>query len=317
VLELASSPAVVGRLLDAAGEPAGGLEGVFQVFLVDADGNELLSHDERFACRADGAFRLGCWSEPTMREKLQLVVQDERAGWLVHATPVFLAGEGHDLGTLSLEPLRALSFHVRDPSGAPIEGALAWVDGPSARRRAPLTGADGRGVLALCPDREADVRFAALGYEDLVVRVVPGDEPEVVLEPLTLVEVRFLGSTAADARRLRISADAPALPWSDEAQTRVELGGLAFAGWRGPEKTGGRHEVELSVTPGGPVRLSALSPGLPLTLEALDDAGRVLDSGTLSLAPGERATLVLGREDGGGPPPPQRASAPVEVRRSR
>jgi hypothetical protein len=321
VLELARGPAVTGRIRTAHGRADGRLAGVAQLWIV-ADEESYLSTDALFGCRDDGTFRIGCAIHPELvHAKLVLAIEDEQAGDQVHETPPFVAANGLDLGELVLEPLRPLTVTVRDTFGAPLEGALARVDGPSFRRRAPLTGPDGRGTLALVPDREVDVRFSALGHADRIVRVWPGDEPDVALEPLTLLEVRFLGSLAADARRIRIAADADPFPaWRErveEAVTQRELGGVRLAAQHPPMDGGERHVVELDVRPGGPVHVVGAAPGIVLSVAALDARGRVLDSGRLALAPAERATLVLGREDGGGPPPKQTSSGLVEEQSSR
>jgi hypothetical protein len=101
------------------------------------------------------------------------------------------------------------------------------------------------------------------------------------------------------------------------AVTQRELGGVRLAAQHPPMDGGERHVVELDVRPGGPVHVVGAEPGIVLSVEALDERGRVLDSGRLALAPAERATLVLGREDGGGPPPKQTSSGLVEEQSSR
>jgi RNA polymerase sigma-70 factor (ECF subfamily) len=295
VVHLRSGPEIVGRLRGPDGLPIPGLPGSYQLRtgLAGESWNE--SDEKGFVCRADGRFRIpsktsGDWGE------LTLVVEAQDHGYLRHESPAFVPAEGLDLGELVLEPLRALEFTVRDPQGNPIAGAFARVDGPSWRKRGPLTGADGSGVLELFPDRAADVRFSAFGYAERVLRIEPGSRPEVVLEPLAVLAIH-LGEPSAV--RVRLSAESAAFVWDSSgwgegAESQIQLGRTKLAARRTPSESGQPFEYELGVPPDGRLELAGLTPDLALTLESLDGDGRSLSVATASVGSGQRMELELG-----------------------
>lgn len=311
VLQLRSGPAVFGRILDPFGHPVPGLEGRCQLRVGRA---ESLVHEEtlRFACRADGRFRIPChgveespggedWGSFTLR------VEAEGHGYLDHETPAFAPADGLDLGELELEPLRALAFTVRDPQGTPIEGVFARVEGPFRGKRVPLTGADGSGVLELVPDRAVDVRFSAFDHADRVVRADPREALEVVLEPLSVLDLRLVGSLVGQANRVRLSSERAAFvwdesDWDERALLQVELGSIHPVARRAGA-IGKRWEYEFQHQYDGRFHLVGLVPYVPITVEVLDPDGRVLAVGTVSAGAALRTELELGDPSSAGVEP--------------
>jgi hypothetical protein len=315
-LQLVSGPAITGRIVGPDGRPIPGLEVLGRLVHAPPPGaKHVESHGPRLLlCREDGAFRVPLRARGAGTFLLR--VEDEQAGYLVRDVALPEAADGLDLGTFQLEPLRALAFTVRDTAGAPIEGAFARIDVTSFRRHAPLTDAQGRGVLAIVPDRPVDVRFFAFGHAERVLRVEPGSAPDVVLEPLAVLEVRTLGD-AAHARWVRVRAPQAAFVWDakgwdEEAKRQLELGDAApfrpkrpgegaVAAW---EYKGFRSVLAERFA------LAGVVAGVPLTVELTDDEGRTVAGDTVTVGAGGRATLELGVADAGAAPI-DRIEAPV------
>jgi len=249
-----------------------------------------------------------------------LRVEAEGHGYLDLETPDFVPAGGRDVGELVLEPLRALAFTVRDPEGAPIEGAFARVEPVLVARRSARTGPDGAGKLAFAPDREVEVRVSAGGYADRVSAAPLAGALDVVLEPLATLDIALVGSLPEQADRVRVSAARAAFVWDESgwdepADLQAELGGSRPAVRRGP-MSDGRREYEFGLLRYGRVRLVGLVPDVPLTIEALAPDGRVLAAGTATAGSRARTALELGdpRTSGAEPTqmkvPMRRASAP-------
>jgi len=306
VLRLVSGAEIVGRIHDADGGSSADLEGSYQLRAGRAGQPAEPARTQRFLCRGDGRFRIpsvstGDWAVLSLR------VEAVGRGFLRYETPSFAPATGFDTGELELESGHALAFTVHDTAGAPIQGAFARIDGPSTSKRAPLTGTDGSGVLALVPERAVDVRFSAFGFADRVLRVEPGDKPEVELEPLSVLGVKLLGSLGAEAARVRLSARSPAFRWdesgwNDEATFQCELGSVPPLERRAPSADDARYVYEFELVHAETFLLAGVTPDVTLTLEALDAEGRVLAAGTTTVARAQRGTLELGTADGSTPP---------------
>ncbi len=301
VLELRSGPEIVGRILGADGRPIPDLEGGYQLRIANEGEPAEEIRTRGFLCRTDGRFRIPGQATGE-RASLTILVESAEHGYLRRETPDLRPATGHDLGELVLEPLRALAFTLRDPAGMPLEGGFARVDGPSWTKRAPLTDAEGSGVLDLVPDRPVEVRFSALAHADRVVRADPGNALEVVLEPLAVLELALLGSAGVRAERLLVSAEHEAFVWDTSgwdgsAELQLELGGLKPPVRRVPGIPGQRFEYEFRLSPASRFELVGLAPDLPLTIELLDADGHALDVDTLAVARGQRAALELGEAD--------------------
>ena len=314
VVALRSGPEVTGRIRASDGRQIAGLEGSYRFRAEGASAPVSARDTKRFVCRADGAVRIPRASAGE-RVVLELAVDDPVRGFLRHEASLAPA-PSHDLGELELEPLHALSFTVRDARGEPLAGALARVDGPALGPPRPLTGADGRGVLALAPDRSVDVRFSALGYADRVLRVEPGSAPEVALEPLATLALCLSGA-AASADHVRISAARAAfawdeLGWDEHAELQLELGRAKKPARRTPAADGQRFEYEFGLSPEDRFELAGVTPDLALSVEALDADGRALAVATVEVAREQRLELVLGAGDAsGGVRTSQRRRAPA------
>jgi hypothetical protein len=303
LLQVHSGPSLVGRIVDPQGRAVALLEGGVELrFRTDARAGGIAPASEirsrSFACRADGCFRIPCGASLETCSA-SIVIEDEAHGYLRHETASFSPMAGYDAGELALEPLRRVAFTVRDPSGAPIEGAFARVDGLSFRKVAPLSGADGSGVLELAPDRSVDLRFAAFAHADRVVRAEPGNALDVVLEPLAVLDVRLLGSIAGQADRVVVRAPRAAFVWDESgwdesSRFQLELGKLALAARHTASAADPRFEYAFTPVREDHIALVGLVPDAMVTLEVLDPIGRSLAFESLSVGRGERASLELG-----------------------
>lgn len=298
VLQLHSGPAIVGRILDPAGHPLASLEGVFELRIGST--RELSEETDRwpFVCRADGRFRIpsknrGDWCVLTLR------AEAEGLGHLHLATPAFLPANGRDLGDLELERVRTLAFTVRDPRGAPIENAFARVDDLAWSRRSASTGPDGNGSLGFAPERAVDVCVSAPGYADRVLKVDSERLLDVVLQPLSVLEISLVGSLSAQAEKLVLSAECSAFvwdesDWDERADHQFELGSIKPTVRRRPATSAQRFEYEFQRQYDGRFHLVGLVPDVPLTIEVRDDQGRSLAADTVSVGSEASAKLELG-----------------------
>jgi hypothetical protein len=291
---------------------------------VDKDGKEpedVLTFDltTRFFCREDGRFRIPV-EDPQDWGVLTLRVDAEEHGYLQEETPRFVPTDGHDLGDLVLEPVRALAFTVRDPRGAPIERAFARVEDIGVSRRSAPTGPDGAGRLGFAPDRATRVCVSAPGFTDSELEADPGRVLEVVLEPLAVLDVRIGDSLIGLAERLVLSAERPAFVWDESGwvdgrlAVQAELGSVMPAVRRQPAAPGQRFEYEFQRQHDGHFRLVGLVPDVPLTVEVRDARGSVLAADAVSVAGQATAKLELGGPSTARPEPlrvkvPMRRSA--------
>ena len=230
-----------------------------------------------FVCRADGRFRIpsksrGDWCVLTLR------VEAEGLGYLHLATPAFLPADGRDLGDLELERVRTLAFTVRDPRGAPIENAFARVDDLAWSWRGASIGPDGNGSLGFAPDRVVDVCVSAPGYADRVLKVHAERVLDVVLQPLSVLDVRLVGSLDAQADKLVLSAECAAFvwdesDWDERADHQFELGSIKPTVRRRPATGGQRWEYEFQRQYDSRFHLVGLVPDVPVTVEVRDDQG--------------------------------------------
>lgn len=296
VIELRSAPEIVGRILSPDGQPVPGLQGTGELAFGAHDEPASVIDSFRLKCRDDGRFRI-----PSRRQdgwgSFAFVFESE-AGYLRHRTPQFAASSGLDLGELVLGRTHALEFTVRDSHGTPLAGAVARVEGVFASASA-ATDADGRGVLAWCPEQATSVRFSALAHADRVLSIEPGGPCEVTLEPLAVLELT-LGNSMAQAKRVTLSAEGAAFVWDPdgwdgEATFQSEGGAARPSVRRRPVAPAQRFEYEFAAA--GELRLVGLTPRLALTFEVQDSDGRTLATDTLALEPGARGTLVLGEGD--------------------
>jgi len=317
VLALHSGPAIVGRILDPSGQPAERIEGGFQRRLGSTPEalNDITTGS--FQCRADGRFRIRIIDHYDSGS-LTLRVESEGVGYLRLETPVFTPAAGLDLGDLQLEPVRAVAFTAHDPNGSPIEGAFARIDGLPWSQRGASTGADGKGSLTFAPDRSVDVRVSAPGFADRVQRVPLEESAEFVLEPLAVLDLQLAAPLAAQAAKVRLTSDRSAFVWDDHgdwddvADVQVELGGIKFNERLGP-KADGRREYSFQHQYDGHYHLVGLAPDVPVTVEVLDEQGRVLASDSVSVASQSTAKLALGDPNA---PVPEPLKTKMPMRRS-
>jgi hypothetical protein len=201
--------------------------------------------------------------------------------------------------------VRVCSFVVRDERGQPLSAAVARLDDHWLTKPSNPTNREGRGELRLLPAGPARVRFSALGFADRVLTVAAGDEPDVWLEPVGLLEVQleppagtygpFPGLVLTAREPLFVASDAPRWELAfDLDAIQTELGAAANAG-RQQQKDGDAflHVGRFTPDTGGRALISALRADIPFTLEVRDAAGTVLARRELLLTPGERRRIVL------------------------
>jgi RNA polymerase sigma-70 factor (ECF subfamily) len=298
VVALRSGPAIVGRVVDSEGKPVPGLEGWYQRSMGPTDQSATEIHGSVVACTTDGRFRIATPSHGDWCT-LTLLFEAEGHGYREIETPPFAPADGRDLGEIVLEPVRALAFTVRDPEGAPIEGAFARIDGRAWSRRSGNTGANGAGTLAFAPEREFELRVSAANFADRVQHVAEPGSLEVVLEPLTILDIQLVGALIEQAERVRLSAEHAvfvwdASDWDEPAKLQVELGAIGPNVRRWPAVPGQRHEYEFQHQYDGHYHLVGLVPDVEVLVEVLDKDGRVLALQTTSVARETRRALELG-----------------------
>jgi hypothetical protein len=233
-----------------------------------------------------------------------LLIEVPRTGRCLLETGDFAPAD-HDLGDVVLEPARVVGFVVRAEDGVPLSGAVARLDDHWLTKPSSATNRDGRAELRCVPDRGVRVRFSALGYADRVLTVGPGDEPDVWLEPATLLEVQLeppantygvfpeVVLTARDELFDPVDAPQPEIAFGTNS-IQTELGASASAGWeRMKNENGLRFAAHFQPDRGGKVLVAGLRPDVVFTLEACDTARRVLARRELVLGAGERRRIAL------------------------
>lgn len=341
-LALVSRPALYGRILDPAGRAVPGLEGRIEMILGRQDEArlaDLVGSSEKptpaststdaprlreqpgevrlydvthpFVCRSDGRFRVPLEATPDWG-RAALRVEDER-GYLSQVTPRFTPADGLDLGEFLLERVHALEFVVRDPRGAPIEGALVHVDPTGPAAPSGPSGPDGTGRLVAVPEREVAVRVSAPGYADRVLPAPLVGRLEVVLEPLAVLELQLRGALRSAGERVRLTAERSAFVWDEAngwgegAVLQARLGSVQPQVRGGPLESGG-WIYEFQRQTDGHYRIVGLVPDVPLTIEVLDAERAVVAVDRLSVAAQTTLALALGEPLPGAAEPPREGS---------
>jgi RNA polymerase sigma-70 factor (ECF subfamily) len=311
-VRLSSGPEIVGRILSDDHHP---LHLVGQA-LIREERDGAMVYEEGFPLRTqeDGRFRL---PNPVGegRGYVNLRVESEVHGFLLHERTDFEPAEDLDLGDLVVVPPRTVAFRVTNSRGEPLSGARAWVEPMGDARASEPSDPDGLGSLGFAPQGEAELRFSALGYADRVVEVPPAGTVEVVLEPLTTLEVQVVGSLAVEMNELRLTSpvavylgDLSGMAWDAiPAAYQAQLGAAVPYGFRSLEEKSGDWWYAFHLSSDGRCPLTGLAPNAPITIEVLGPDRRVLESRTVSLADGEHATLTLGDPSTGSEPAPGKA----------
>jgi len=312
VLHLRTPPKIRGRVVTARGQPVADAHGICSLraqpsdFLIDSGGLEL-------DCDGEGRFEISLLDlmfegvlkfRPGETCAGTLLFEVPRTGRCLLETGSFPPAD-HDLGDVVLEPVRVVGFVVRDEHGAPLSGAVARLDDHWLTKPSSATNREGRGELRCVPDRDVRVRFSALGYADRVLAVGLGDEPDVWLEPATLLEVQLeppantygpfpeIVLKARDLLFEPVDFPQPELTF-DINPIQTQLGASMNNGHGTTKDANGlRSNAHWNPDAGGRVLIVGLRPDVSLTLEARDDAGRVLARRELVLSAGERKRLTL------------------------
>jgi len=303
VLRLRSLPAIRGVLVDPAGVPLPGVDGLAAHAIDSAapGGAGDSTTFTGFTTDEHGAFRVPLEDPPEDGTGRAWLTVELDAGFLQLESASFDAGDGIDLGTLRLGPVRTLELVVRDRDGLPIPGAQARLRGPLAcSRSAPPTDVDGWTRLDFVPVGHATVRVDALRHRTVDLVVDGLVRSEVVLAPATGATVRW--EAVADEPELHLTVigdqDDPgsfAVGWSTleaelERQVRAELG--ASRQWSGRRLPDGTIERDYRPDASGEVHLG-LEPGACLRLELREPAGRVRASAVFQAREGRWEELVL------------------------
>jgi RNA polymerase sigma-70 factor (ECF subfamily) len=307
-LELVSRAAIFGTLVPTSGDPEG-IQGWARLrvgaawkttFEVEpSSAARMLQYEETlpFVCCADGRFRIPLKSISEWAE-IVLEVHDEARGALQEAVESFVPVDGYELGTFLLEPARDLELTVRDTLGAPIEGAGAILEPVVTSQPSERSNADG--ILRLrVPERRGELRVTALGYIDRLLPVTT-EETELVLEPLSMLELRVHAQLALPEARVELSSDRPLFLWDEDggwdtrAHAQAAIGGV-LPNLRGrPNEGSGTWSYGFRGQQGGVFHFSGLVAGQAFEIEVKDAAGQVLASARTSVGRGEHAELDLG-----------------------
>src|SRR5262245_2188847 len=297
VLNVRSLPAITGRFLDARGAPLGSVT-VQAEWDVAHDGEYDENNWRELATTADGRFRVPYESAGEHAIGTLLVEADDRAYARVE-TPQFGLETGIDLGDVIAEPVRRISFSVRNPAGAPVAGAFARIGKPLGcaevgdfRRRSEPTAGDGSGTLPFAPERDVPILVSAFRYADRELVAEAGRSAEVTLEPLASLEVRITG---AGAKRVVVRSEGSPYVWDDlDASAPAQLQfGLGASKPKRRTLSKPRQECEYVLPDDGRLLLVGLRPDLVLELDVQDDAGRSLAVRTASVGAGEWAALEI------------------------
>jgi hypothetical protein len=201
-----------------------------------------------------------------------------------------------DLGDVAVPSSRKINYVVRDPAGAPIEGALARIDyrvDGSSR-----TDAQGRGVLTIAAG-VSKVFVGAFRYSiaEVPIPQEPPDPLPVVLSHAAglLVHVTSSQGGVHPSIRVRISADVEQ-PFqgpgeqtgNDPLATEVGASSNESGSW-GPEGS----QFTFSPAADGRYVVTGLKTGVRLTVDAVDAIHHVLASAAVTLAPGEWKSVDL------------------------
>jgi RNA polymerase sigma-70 factor (ECF subfamily) len=312
MLHLRTPPRIRGRVVTQRGQPVAGAHGVYDLS-AEPSGWYVESGSQELDCDGDGRFEIPLLD--VMFEEVPKFLPGETCtATLVFEVPrsgrCLLETDGipptdFDLGDLVLEPVRVVAFVVRDEHGAPLSGAVARLDDHWLTKPSSATNREGRGELRCVPDREVRLRFSALGYADRVLAVGLGDQPNVWLEPATLLEVQLEppANTYGPFPEIVLQARAALLERLDVPQPGVafdlhpiqtELGASPSNGhghWS--DENGMNSIAHWLPDTGGRVLIVGLRPDVAFTLEARDVTGRALARRELVLGAGERRRLTL------------------------
>jgi len=308
VVHLRTPPTLRGRIVTSAREPARGTVGQYWL-QADFEGWQMFSGPGDVDCDEEGRFAIplvDLAGEGAPAEcSAQLLFEVARVGRL-HVDTGIVPFADHDLGTLVLEPVRVLRFRVRDGRGQPLAGAVARLDDLWLTRPSSPTNGEGFGELRHAPERDVRVRFSAFGFEDQVLAVAPGDQPEVWLASATVLELQLDRPASLDgpfpmlvlaAREELVMDDAPGSPIPmllERGWIQAELGATSLHSWsRRKDADGLSFRYEFEPNAGGRARIVGLRPDVLMTVEAQDAAGAVLARSELVLARGEQRRLVL------------------------
>jgi protocatechuate 3,4-dioxygenase beta subunit len=211
----AVSRTVAGLVVDARGKP------------VPAAQVELLRSREPGALPAlaeDGLYQAATGADGRFEIPLvppgrfDLLVQGSGFVPLEHVGLEVPDGKGAvDLGRFALERGTVLSLRVIDPRGQPLEGAEAWVvprdprDWNDYYRYGPAAVSGPEGELDLPdlpPGRSVSLDVCRSGYlpASFVVREVPGEPVEAVLEPAARISGRVVNPAGAPVEGARLAA---------------------------------------------------------------------------------------------------------------
>ncbi|MCI0589289.1 MAG: sigma-70 family RNA polymerase sigma factor [Planctomycetes bacterium] len=281
-IELVRVPALVGRVVEPGGrEPVP--NPVVQASLTIVGEKDTLRMEALVGGTADekGRFRVpisGIYQG--FRRGIVTVSGKDGRG---HRSIPFERAElppGWDLGDVELATTRDLHFVVRDPSGRPVENAVALPDDDEERKSVP-TDAEGRGLLRGASFDVSRIVVGALGYAAVEVPV-----PAAMNAPLVV--------TLPSSNMLEVLLRTPeggVPPELDVALFSREPFFAGGGGWN-PAKAhvaaGASRSQSQSVDArggtrtfspdgAGRARLCSLRPSLPLTLRVLDWCGFVVE----------------------------------------
>ncbi|MEQ1893467.1 MAG: RNA polymerase sigma factor [Planctomycetota bacterium] len=295
LLELRPQPSLRGSLLRPDGSPASAF----------SEGRYAIMYGEP---EADGSFFsfgwMGIESDGTFVHTLEhdegapahaFLTFEGNEGYLVFEVPPFDLEAGIDVGSLQLEPTRALVVRVLDTEGAPVSGAVARVASPIVFSH-PTEPTDEHGTtrMVFAPARPFELRVDALRFASVRVPVASEEGLTVVMPRTASLEVVVQGAPASAQLRLvatglareNPSRGGPRYEWL-ELELRNDLvdDRLSFP------LNDREGRVLFALNGDGRAWIEPIEPGVTVSVELQDSAQRPLAVRTTVLAEHEWQTL--------------------------
>lgn len=252
----------------------------------------------RFVADEDGVFRFAAAIEHERSEmvsRIEIVVHgpDPATAKTIVLDPA--PERDHDLGDVEIASGRTLAFLVRDPAGAPIEGALARVG--REVDLATKTDSEGRGTIRL-PESTQEMWVGAARFA--VARIpIPaaaaGSEPLlVVLQQCCGIDVTLASrGNVSSSLKVRVTTEGPH-PFA-KGSRGVDPIHVATGADANHDSSWNDERSEFFFRPSseGRVRVAGFRCGVRFTVAAIDAVGAVLANETVTLTAGEVRSLRL------------------------
>lgn len=279
VLEFERTPHLVGRMVDAAGDPAP--VGAVVRGALHSWGGRSISNSTA-PLDAQGRFEFPLREARLEKVVLALECDSGQVARELAGVELRLDARGDlDAGTLVLRPRAALRLRVLDATGLALPKAKARVVGDSAWTE---TDASGACVVKSATAGAAELRVLARGHwEERLALQLPTDQlVEVRLRRSNRLELEFVDSAGAPLRHVLVRLENTLEPlfrgsnaWWPDGET-YELSRGEFNGGGQDTSTVPRGWFDVQPSEDGRITLEGLSPRAAITLSVLDQLGQSL-----------------------------------------